>query len=135
MIRFPSKDLEEAYKKGSQAQILLMAKIRELAFATASSLEKVGEIEESLKWGEPAFSTVRPKTGSPFRIAPVKNTQEKVGLYFICTTNLVRDFRERYGDELTFEGNRAIILDTDKPLPAGPLSHCIAMALTYRLKK
>ena len=49
--------------------------------------------------------------------------------------HLIEQFRERYRDALTFEGNRAVLLDTDAPLPVEPLRHCIAMALTYHRDK
>ena len=33
-----------------------------------------------------------------------------------------------------FSGNRAILLDPDRPLPEAELRHCIALALTYHSK-
>ena len=37
--------------------------------------------------------------------------------------------------EMSFDGNRAIVLDASAPLPAAPLRHCIALALTYHRDK
>ena len=39
--------------------------------------------------------------------------------------------RQLYRDELTFGGNRSILLEADQPLPKAALRHCIALALTY----
>jgi len=126
----PPDAIRHALAAGSTVQREVMNEVRGLVFEVASDLDGIGEIEEALKWGQPTFSTVHPKSGSPFRIAPAKGA-DKVGLYFICTTTLVQGFRERYGDDLAFEGNRAIILDCAVPLPREPLRHCFAMALTY----
>ena len=127
----------EIFVAASPAQRKTLTQLRNLVFEVASGLQRqgvtIGTIEESLKWGQPTFSTVRPKSGSPFRIAPLKNGHQ-VALYFICTTSLVSGFRERYDVELTFEGNRAILLACDEPLPREPIKHCIAMALTYHKK-
>ena len=56
-------------------------------------------------------------------------------MYFHCLTTLVATFRELYPDELSFEGNRAIIFSEDEALPEDALRHCIALALTYHLNK
>jgi hypothetical protein len=44
-------------------QTLLL--VRDLIFTTAIDLEDVGEIYETLKWGQPSYVPARPRTGSP----------------------------------------------------------------------
>ena len=56
-------------------------------------------------------------------------------MHFICHTGLIARFRELYGEELAFEGNRTIVIDTSKALPDAALRHCVSMALTYFLKR
>lgn len=131
MTAFPSAEISAAYGQGSPQQQACMAELRELVFETARGLQGIGTISESLKWGQPTFSTSSPRLGSPFRIAALRDDESAVGLYFICTTTLVGDFRERYGNDLVFEGNRAIILDSTEALPGKIIAHCMAMALTY----
>lgn len=41
--------------------------LRELIFRVATDTPGVGEVEESLKWGEPSYTTLN-KSGSPFRM-------------------------------------------------------------------
>jgi hypothetical protein len=55
-------------------------------------------------------------------------------MFFHCQTTLVGTFRERYGDLLSFEGNRAVLFSVGKKLPEKALKHCVAMALTYHLR-
>ncbi len=106
--------------------------LRQFILATAAQTRGVGEIEESLKWGEPSYTPKKKGIGSSVRLAPRKD--DSVSMHFICHTGLVERFRELYSDRLTFEGNRTIVVDANKPLAEQELRHCIAMALTYFLK-
>ncbi len=110
----------------------MLRELRLLVFETAAETRGVGELAESLKWGEPSYTPKKPRTGSSVRIAT--NGVGRPALFFICHTHLVDRFREHYGDRLTFEGDRAILLDPAAPLPRDELRHCFAMALTYHLK-
>ncbi len=112
----------------------LMA-LRELIFATAAATEGVGAIEETLKWGEPAYLTSASKSGSTIRIGWKSASPAHYALYFICHTNLVARFRSIFPTELQFEGDRAIIFNETDTIPLDVLSTCIAMALTYHRDK
>ena len=125
---------EPDFGAGTSDRHQAMLSMRSLIYEVAEELPQVRTIDQSLKWGQPSFEAVNPKTGSPIRIYAVKGSDTAYGLYFICTTTLVQQFRDRYGDELVFQENRAILLDTAKPFPREAIRHCIAMALTYRLK-
>lgn len=107
--------------------------LRDLIHQTAGETADTGTIEESLKWGQPSFATVRPKSGSPVRIDMTKQA-DTYALYFVCHTHLVDRFRELYPDTFTFEGDRALLFKLGDPLPEPELKHCIAQALTYNLK-
>ena len=101
-----------------------LIKLRELIYIVAQE-QNLGVVEESLKWGEPSYNTIN---GSPMRIG-FKGTS--CYLFFHCQTKLVSTFRELYSYNLTFEGNRAIVLHSEKPLPKYPLKASIKLALTY----
>lgn len=109
--------------------------LRKLIFQTAAKTEGVGELEETLKWGQPSYLTPETKSGSTIRIDAIKDDPDHVAVYFHCQTNLVPTFRDMYGDKLMFEGNRALILDVRKKLPEKEVRHCLASALTYHLAK
>ena len=104
-----------------------------LIHETARETDAVGALEQSLKWGQVSFAPAKPRIGSSVRIEERANGD--VALMFICHTGLVSDFRDRYGDELELEGNRAIVVSADEELPEDALKHCIAQALTYHLNK
>jgi hypothetical protein len=121
-----------AYPEKIREKLLFL---RDLIFDVASAVESVGELEETLKWGEPSYRTVKPKTGSTIRIHWKKSLGERYGMYFICTTTLVDTFKEMYPTEFTYEGKRAILFDLNDEIPKDKLRHCIELALTYHLNK
>ena len=94
----------------------------------------MGAIEEALKWGQPSYLTPETGSGSTIRIDRMKSADNQVAVFFHCQTDLVETFRELY-PELSYSGNRAILLDADKKLPEAELRHCVALALTYHLRK
>jgi len=108
--------------------------LRRLIFDTARTTKGVGAIEEALKWGQPSYLTAESGSGSTIRIDQVKPAGKQVAVFFHCQTDLVETFRELY-PELSYSGNRAILLDADKKLPEAALRHCVALALTYHLRK
>lgn len=109
--------------------------IRELIFSLASSIEGVGKIEETLKWGEPAYLTSMSKSGSTIRIAWKKSAPLQYAMYFNCQTNLIDTFRTLFRSEFKFEGNRAIVFDVSEKVRTDSLTICIAAALTYHRNK
>ena len=109
--------------------------LRQLILETAASIESVGEIEETLKWGEPSYLTPKTKSGSTIRIAWKKSQGEQYSIYFKCTANLVPESKEKYPGEFKFGGNRSIDFHIDDKVSVRELKSCIALALTYHLNK
>ncbi len=109
--------------------------LRSLILETAAERNEVGELQETLKWGQPSYLTVKPKSGSTIRIDQVKGQAGRYALYCHCQTTLIEDFRALYPDEFRFEGNRAVLFDAADKLDEAALRHCIALALTYHARK
>jgi hypothetical protein len=112
-----------------------MLALRELIFVTASETEGVGELYETLKWGEPAYVTAQSKSGSTLRIDWKTKSPEQYALYFNCQTTLVEHFRMAFQNDFTFEGNRALVLRLDQRVPTQSLAACIEAALVYHSSK
>jgi uncharacterized protein DUF1801 len=104
--------------------------LRKLIFDTASATQGVGELEETLRWGEPSYLTTLTRSGSMVRIN-AKGSEGRYAMYFHCQTNLVQTFRDRYADKFSFEKNRGIVFANGDTVPVKELRHCIALALTY----
>ncbi|WP_047049559.1 DUF1801 domain-containing protein [Vibrio mexicanus] len=105
--------------------------LRTMIHRVAGDLE-LGKVEESLKWQEPSLTV---PSGSPIRMDWKLKTPNHCYLFFHCQTKLVDTFRELYADELQFQGNRAIVLSLDQPLPYSAIEHCLTLALTYQERK
>jgi hypothetical protein len=105
--------------------------LRELIFETAAATAGVGELEETLRWGEPSYLTTQSRSGSMVRIHWKPSDGDHYRMYFHCQTNLVSTFRSLYPTELTYDGNRSIALRRNGPAPLDALRHCITLALTY----
>ena len=56
-------------------------------------------------------------------------------MYFNCQTTLVETFKTMFPGDFEFEGNRAIVFESSKRVPAKELAWCIAAALTYHRKR
>src|SRR4030065_949112 len=109
--------------------------LRQLIFDVAARTKGVGELAETLKWGQPSYLTAQTKSGSLVRIDQIKSQEGKYAMYFHCQTTLVDTFKEMYRGQFEFGGNRSIVFRVKDKVPVKELSHCISMALTYHLNK
>ena len=122
----------DAYADDIWPALLLL---RRLILQTATETDGVGVLEETLRWGQPSYLTTKSKSGSMIRIDRVKSAPGQYALYVHYQTSLIEMFKERYPHALRYDGNRAILFDVSDEPPEEALRHCIAMALTYRLRK
>lgn len=110
----------------------VLLEVREWIFETAENSEKIGQIQECLKWGEPSYLTHSPQSGTTLRLSELNPA--KYGLFVHCQTSLIEDFRVAY-PELEYDKNRGILFDSRAPLQADVIKQFIYLALTYHLRK
>ena len=122
----------DTYPKEIKSKLMFL---RQLILDVASRTTGVGELEETLKWGQPSYLTTQTKSGSLVRIDQVKSQEGKYAMFFHCQTTLVDTFKEMYRGQFEFGGNRSIVLGVKDRVPVDELSHCISMALTYHVNK
>jgi hypothetical protein len=104
--------------------------MRNLILNVAQSDPRIGALNEVLRWGDPAYITARAKTGSTIRLG-VEKASGQPAVFFNCQTTLVEEFRQTFGDTLSYSKNRAVLIDG---APQDALRACVASALTYHLK-
>lgn len=126
------KEIFDAYPGDLKANLL---RLRQLIFDTATGLEDVGPLEETLKWGQPSYLTNHSKSGTTIRLDQIKSKPGKYGMYVHCQTSLLQTYRDLYAEVLRFDGKRCIELDVENDPPEKALCHCIEMALTYHRSK
>lgn len=108
--------------------------LRREVIETAKAHPEIGELEETLKWGVPSYLPKRANVGSTIRIAPVKGMDE-VGMFFVCTSGLLDEFRELYPETFTYHGSRTLTLRGELPGCRDELRHVVALALTSKIRK
>jgi hypothetical protein len=108
-----------------------LRELRETVLNVADAVKGLGGIEESLKWGQPAYRPLSPRTGTTVRIGAMTGSDTQYALFFHCQTSLAEDFEKLYPGVFRIVDNRALVFDLGEVAPDLPLRHCIAHALTY----
>lgn len=124
--------VKQVFKKYPKPIGLKLKYLRKLILETASQIESIDKIEETLKWGEPSYLV---KKGSTIRIDWKEKNPLQYAIYFKCTSKLVTTFQHVYGDKFSYEKTRAIHFKLDDEIPEKELKHCISLALTYHSVK
>lgn len=106
--------------------------LRALILDVAGRTEGVGPLEETLKWGQPAYLTPETKLGTTIRLGCPK--AGGFAIYVHCQTSIVSDFKALFPDDFDYEGHRAIHFATTEVLPTEKLELFITSALTYHRK-
>ena len=122
----------DSYPPSMQKKLMAL---RAMILDVAAKTNGVGVLDESLKWGEPAYVTAASKSGSTIRIAWKKARPTQYAMYFNCQTTLVDSFKTMFPTTFKFEGNRALVFDEGDEVPVEALRICVEMALTYHAKK
>ncbi len=124
--------VEEVFKNYPEMAKQQMLHLRNLVIETASEIEGIEKLEETLKWGEPSYVT---KNGSTLRMDWKAKNPEHYAMYFKCTSKLVPTFKTIFKDNFDYEQNRAIRFKLNEEIPEAELKQCITMALTYHKVK
>ncbi|QPH55894.1 DUF1801 domain-containing protein [Pontivivens ytuae] len=123
-IPFESPNLEAAFASFPESERDALLTLRQLILDTAKT---IGPIEESLKWGQPAYRT--PK-GSTLRLGLPKSGG--YAIYAHCQTTIISDFRSLFPDDFRYDGNRGVLFATGETPGQEKLRLLIRSALTYQ---
>jgi hypothetical protein len=131
----PWPDFAAPLLQGATAdQSALLQRLRQLILTVPDDHPRVGRLVESLKWGDLAFTPDQPRIGTAVRLNRVKSNPHGVALYVHCKTSLADQFRQLYPNQLTIQGQRALLFDTRSALPDDVVRHCAQLALSYFLR-
>ncbi|KIN64735.1 hypothetical protein Z946_3627 [Sulfitobacter noctilucicola] len=103
-------------------------------FLETAARNSVGPLGEDLKWGQPAWRPVKPRTGSTLRMDWSQSDPHQLALFVDCKTDLAERMRELYPDLPSNDGRRRIAFDLRADLPEQAVSHLAQMTFTYHLK-
>ncbi len=105
--------------------------LRDLIFDEAGQNDAVGVLEETLKWGQPAYLTSASKSGTTLRIGLPKSGG--CAIYAHCATTVISKYAETFAGLDMIEGNRAVHFATVGDVVPDRLRLLIRHALTYHL--
>ncbi len=131
MHPFQTPTVKAAYDAFEQKQRDIALILRDLVFEVAMDTPEAGEVEETLKWGQPSFVTPKTKSGSTLRIGVTKAGD--TGLYAHCGTSIIRDYAATFPGDDRIDGNRGVLFSTADDIAKDRLRHLIRHGLTYHL--
>ena len=132
-------NVAQAFNAIPDAARACLLPLRAMIFETAAENAAIGELSETLKWGQPSYLTEQTKAGSTLRLGTHGESGEPA-IFVICTTDLIDRFKTHYPDEWTYQGNRVLLpgwtpADQMNMTQRDALRHCMAMVLTHKLNK
>jgi hypothetical protein len=105
--------------------------LRDLIFDVAEQTPQAGPIEETLRWGQPAYLTSHTKAGSTLRIGLMKAGE--VAIFAHCATTIISTYAATFPDMDRIEGNRAVVFPSADAIVPERLRLLIRHGLTYHL--
>ena len=75
-----------------------LLELRELIFDVAARTDGVGRIQETLKWGQPAYLTPETKSGTTIRLGCLK--AGGFAIYVHCQTSVVSEIQELFPNDI-----------------------------------
>lgn len=105
--------------------------LRALIFETAARTPQVGQVQEALRWGQPAYLTPQTKSGSTLRVGPAK----KGGcvIFAHCQTQIIPNYVAQFPGLDEIDGTRAVIFKTADDIDPIRVRFLIHHALCYHL--
>ena len=94
-----------------------------------------GPLDETLKWGQPSWRPMKPRTGSTLRIDWSPKYPSRLSLYVDCKTDLAARMQMLYPDLPENDGQRHLAVALDAPLPEQAIAHLADMTFTYHRTK
>ena len=91
----------------------------------------IGHLDESLKWGQPAWRPTRPRQGSTLRANWSEKSPQTLALFVDCKTTLAATMRDIYPSDFVYESNRALHMRLDADLPAQAIDPLARLTFTY----
>ena len=96
---------------------------------------QLGALDESLKWGQPAWRPRRPRTGTTLRMSWDPATPGYLQVFVGCKTDLAARMQHLYPDLPVNDGRRQMAVDLAAPLPGQALRHLAEMTFAYHLDR
>lgn len=104
--------------------------LRDLIYTVAADLPEIGNLTETLRWGQPAYVTSK-RAGASLRLGIPKSGG--FALYTHCQTSLIADFTTAFPNMDKVEGTRAIHFTDATQIDPSRHGMLVNSILTYHL--
>ncbi|WP_299148508.1 hypothetical protein [uncultured Tateyamaria sp.] len=104
-------------------------------FLDVAAQADIGPLEESLKWGQPAWRPRKPRTGSTLRLDWSRAAPDRLMAYVDCKTDLADQMAARFPCAFHNDGRRSLGFDLDTDLPTDAVRQLAHLTFTYHLTK
>lgn len=121
----------ETWPEAAQSHFM---RTRALVHDVATSAE-IGALDESLKWGQPAWRPKRARTGSTLRVDWSPSTPDRLLAFVDCKTDLAAQMDTRFPGQFHNDGRRALAFETHVPLDEDAVWQLAHLTLTYHKAK
>ncbi len=129
MTPFSDPAVEAAFDAFPSAVRGRLLELRETIFDTAKGINGLGPLQETLKWGQPAYLTPICKPGTTLRLGVPK--RGGYALFVHCQTRVIPEFRAQFPDVFSYDETRAVLLRETAAPDMAALRLLIRSALTY----
>jgi hypothetical protein len=128
---FGDKAVEKAFAAFPTEALKTAFALRDLIFDVAAQTPQAGPIEETLRWGQPAYLTSQTRAGSSLRIGLMKTGE--VAIFAHCATTIISTYATTFPEMDRIEGNRAVVFSSADDIVPERLRLLIQHGLTYHL--
>ncbi len=104
-------------------------------FHQISKDRALGPLDEALKWGQPAWRPVKPRTGSTLRLWWSDAQPDHLAVFVDCKTDLAARMGDLYPQLPENDLQRRLSFSLDAPFPEQAMSHLADMTFAYHLNK
>ena len=111
----------------AQKQLLAVRAILHDVSETSQS----GPLDESLKWGQPAWRPRRPRTGATLRLNWSDAAPDRLMAFVDCKTDLASQMSTRFPGQFENDGGRALAFDLNEALPVDAIAQLAQLTFTY----
>ncbi|PJI93093.1 hypothetical protein BC777_1961 [Yoonia maricola] len=127
----PTAAVADAFDKLPETARATALALRDLIYEVAAQTPEAGPVEETLRWGQPAYITPKTKSGSTLRVGATKAGE--AAIFAHCGTRIISTYAATFPDMDRIEGNRAVIFADVDAIAPDRLRLLIRHGLTYHL--
>ena len=127
----PILDVTAAWSEPAQTRFLTWRAL----FGDVAAAADIGPLDESLKWGQPAWRPRRPRTGSTLRVDWSPATPDRLDLFVDCKTDLAHRVHDAFPHAFETDGRRRLSVRLDTAHDADALWHLAFATFTYHRHK